>query len=164
MAADRPQVLLAGRGFAPGSQFVERLGHSGCSCQVVHSFEELRRALAVREFDFVFSEIALPDGSAYPLLQQLEGSRTTLYFFVGVSDGCWWLPALAVGQRVWGEPALRPPEFARALESLLGDLEPAAGTADPASNVIALPPAEFSPPTPPQAANLAKTPARKSTA
>ncbi len=121
MHAEAPKILLVGRAFTPGSQFLERLCRNGGACAIAKSLEEARAALREKEFDLVLSDIALPDGSAVPLLSLLEGTLATLYFCVGVRDGCWWLPALARGQRTWGDAALRPPEFAHALETLLGE-------------------------------------------
>ncbi len=164
MRPNMPRILLVGRDFAAGSSFMERLCRSGCDCQVAHSFDEAQRSLDAGNFDLVLSEIALPDGSAYPLLNRLEGSRTTLYFFLGVSDGCWWLPALSAGRRIWGQPAMRPPEFTRVLELLVGDLEPVAAVGDADRiNVVPMPPAERTPPKP-MPSKVGKTQARKTSA
>lgn len=153
MRAASPTILLIGRDFRPGSQFLERLCRSGCACAVARNLEEAREALRARQFDLVLSEIALPDGTAFPLLALLEGSPATLFFCVGVHDGCWWLPALDCGRRTWGEAALRPAEFAQALDTLLAADPSLAGAAAPAaaaenSNVIPMPPIEIAPPKP----------------
>ncbi|MBI1738717.1 MAG: hypothetical protein HYR58_05665 [Acidobacteria bacterium] len=113
-------ILLLGRGFTPGSQFLERLCRNGFVCAVAHTLDEARAALRATQFDVVLSEMGLPDESAFPLIGLLEGTPATLFFCVGVHDGCWWLPALARGRRTWGQAALRPAEFARALAELLG--------------------------------------------
>ncbi|MBI3661724.1 MAG: hypothetical protein HY234_01545 [Acidobacteria bacterium] len=139
MRADTPHILLVGRSFTPGSQFFERLCRSGCACQIANSLEDARAAVRARTFDLVLSEMGLPDGSAFPLMALLERTKTTLYFCVGVHDGCWWLPALERGRRVWGEAALRPAEFARALAELLGTDALHAAASAPAANVIPIP-------------------------
>lgn len=153
MRAASPTILLIGRDFRPGSQFLERLCREGCLCAVAKNFEEARVALLARQFDLVLSEMALPDGSALPLLGLLEGTPATLFFCVGVHDGCWWLPALDRGRRTWGQAALRPAEFAHALDALLAAESPHAVEPAPAadtenSNVIPMPPIEITSPKP----------------
>jgi hypothetical protein len=149
MSAASPMILLVGRGFTPGSAFVERLCRSGCVCAVAHSLDDARAAVHSTQFDVVLSEMGLLDDSAFPLIGLLEGTPATLFFCVGVHDGCWWLPALERGKKTWGQAALRPPEFARALAELLGaDMLRAAAAAP---NVIPMPPIEISPPKPERA-------------
>ncbi len=146
-------ILLIGRDFRPGSQFLERLCRSGCACAVAKNLEEARASLLARPFDLVLSDMALPDGSALPLLDLLEGTPATLFFCVGVHDGCWWLPALARGRRTWGEAALRPTEFAHALDALLAAdpshvVEAAPAAAAEIANIIPMPPIEIAAPKP----------------
>ncbi|MCL4523219.1 MAG: hypothetical protein M1453_13620 [Acidobacteria bacterium] len=161
MSAESPAILLVGRSFAPGSHFLERLCRNGCACAVAHTLDEARAEIRAGSFDLVLSEMALPDGSAFPLIALLEGTGATLFFCVGVHDGCWWLPALARGERTWGQAALRPPDFARALAELLGvDMLRIAAAAP---NVIPMPPIEISPPKP-ERATTEKAQSRKSSA
>ena len=139
MSAESRPILLVGRGFMPGSAFLERLCTNGCACTVAHSLQEARLAIGSQPTDVVLSEMSLPDGSAFPLLAMLEETQATLYFCVGVHDGCWWLPALSRGVRTWGQPALRPAEFAAKLSEILSarDLHAAASTSAP--NVVPMP-------------------------
>ena len=144
-------ILLVGRGFTPGSAFFERLRRHACACAVARSLEETRAAVRAREFDLVLSEMGLPDGSAFPLLGLLEGTPATLFFCVGVHESCWWLPALERGRRTWGQAALRPLEFARALAALLcADALHSANVALEADsgNVLAMPSPEIPQPKP----------------
>jgi hypothetical protein len=140
MSAEGHCILLVGRGFMPGSAFLERLCGDGCSCTVAHSLQDAKLAICSSPVDVVLSEMGLPDGSAFPLLAVLEGTQATLYFCVGVHDGCWWLPALARGERTWGQPALRPAEFAEKLSEILSAsaLHAAAASAS-APNLIPIP-------------------------
>lgn len=169
MRADSLTILLVGPDFTPGSQFLKRLCRDGCSCVIAKNLEEARVALRTGEFDLVLSEIALPDGSAFPLLGLLEGAPASLFFSVRVHDGCWWLPALQRGRRTWGQAALHPAEFAHALASLLGaaDLSPTAENSSPAetdvADVIPMPSVEIASPRP-ERVQTEKTKARRSSA
>jgi hypothetical protein len=154
MSSELPLILLVGRGFTPGSQFLERLCRNGCACKVAHSLDEVRTAIRAGSFDLVLSEMGLPDGSAFPLIALLDRTPATLFFCVGVHESCWWLPALERGRRTWGQAALRPAEFAVLLATLLGTdaLCAAAPAADAVhANVIPMPPLEISPPKPERA-------------
>jgi hypothetical protein len=53
----------------------------------------------------------------------LSGSRTTLFYALPVENGCWWVPILRVGEECFGVPALRPTEFAGALDEVLEQIE-----------------------------------------
>jgi len=154
MSAESPLILLVGRGFTPGSQFLERLCRNGCACKVAHSLDEAGTALRSAHFELVLSEMSLPEGSAFPLIALLEHTPATLFFCVGVHDGCWWLPALDRGRRTWGQAALRPAEFAVELAALLGTgaLCAAVPAADAVhANIIPMPAQEISPPRPERA-------------
>ncbi len=169
MCAEPSSILLVGRDFTPGSQFFERLCRSGCACAIAKSLAGARTALDAREFDLVLSEMALPDGSALPLLGLLENTSATLFFCVAVHDGCWWLPALQHGRRTWGDAALRPPDFAHELVTLLGaeafsrSREPAPAAESDNAKIIPMPVIELVPPKPARV-EPAKAKARKSSA
>lgn len=163
MSAESPLILLVGRGFTPGSQFLERLCRNGCVCSVAHSLDEARTAVCSAQFDVVLSEMSLPDGSAFPLIALLERTPATLFFCVGVHESCWWLPALERGRRTWGQAALRPAAFAVILAEMLGKdvLRSDAPASTP--NVIPMPHLEISPPKP-ERTQTEKAKARKSSA
>ena len=166
MSAASPKIFLVGKGFTPGSAFLERLCGSGCECAVASGLDEARTALSGTQFDVVLSEMSLLDGSAFPLIGLLEGTPATLFFCVGVRDGCWWLPAIARGRKTWGQAALRPAEFAQELAVLLGMdalcfAVPAAGAEN--ANVIPMPPIEIEP-SKPQRIQTGEVNARKSSA
>jgi hypothetical protein len=154
MSAELPLILLVGRGFTPGSQFLERLCRNGCACKVARSLDEASTAVRAAHFDVVLSEMGLSDGSAFPLIALLDRTPTTLFFCVGVHESCWWLPALERGRRTWGQAALRPAEFAVLLATLLGTgallaAVPAAEVGH--ANVIPMPPIDISSPKPKRA-------------
>ena len=167
MSVPPTPVLLVGSRFTQGSALLERLSSNGCACTVARTLTDAIADLRAAPFDYTLSEMRLPEGSALPLLALLEGTPATLFFFVSVHNGCWWLPALARGRRVWGRPALRPAEFAQALASLLGrdalrDVEHAPpGAGQP--GVIPMPPYDPSPPRP-RRLQIERTKSRKASA
>jgi len=166
MSSKEPQLLLVGKNLTLASPFVSRLRQRGCQCWVATTYAGAQAALRSLDFDMVLSEMSLPDGSAFPLLTQLEGSQTSLFFSVAVHDSCWWLPALARGQRTWGQPALRPPDFSRALNEILAGITPDAPEQSVAggAEVVTLPVVVNSRARRPKRALEDETPARKSSA
>lgn len=116
------QVLLVGMSVAAASELRQWLERRGCHCRMAASYREACGLLRRASFDLVLSQMHLPDGSAYPLLAALQGVSTTLFFCLAVHHGCWWLPAIDRGQMCWGAPALRPREFARALDTVVGEM------------------------------------------
>lgn len=164
MSAESPMILLVGRGFTPGSAFLERLSRNGCACTVAHTLDEASTAVRSAQFDVVLSEMSLPDGSAFPLIGLLEGTATTLFFCVGVHESCWWLPALERGRRTWGQAALRPAEFAGLLATLLGTgvLHTAASASAP--NVIPMPAPPAAEPAKPERTHTETETSRKTSA
>jgi hypothetical protein len=65
------------------------------------------------------STFELPDRSAYPLLEKLIGSSTTLFFSTLIEGGCLWLPTLIRGKKWPHSKAIRPKEFAETLRDTL---------------------------------------------
>jgi hypothetical protein len=77
------------------------------------------------QFDLVLSQYQLPDRTAFPLLEWLTGSRTTLFLSTPVESGCLWLPMLDRGRRCVGAPVLWASDLAEALSKVLdGDIRP----------------------------------------
>lgn len=59
----------------------------------------------------------------FPLVNQLEGSRTTLFFFQAVEESCWWLPGLRLGRNCFGSCALRRSEFITSLGRIMDEIQ-----------------------------------------
>ena len=74
------------------------------------------------EFDLVLGPIRLNTNSLYPLIGQLDGSRTTLFFSQAVENGCWWLPALRHGLNCFGAPGYRSDEFVTVLDKTIEEI------------------------------------------
>jgi hypothetical protein len=53
----------------------------------------------------------------------LSGSRSTLFYALPIEKGCWWVPILKAGEECFGAPALRPTEFAKALDKVLEQIK-----------------------------------------
>lgn len=111
-------ALLIGESSQGCSHLAKRLEKNGYRCLFVASQEEAEALLGVQPFDLVLSPLRVREESFFPLIQVLEGSHTTLYFFQAVEEGCWWLPALQRGRRCFGTNALRPSEFIASLDKL----------------------------------------------
>jgi hypothetical protein len=69
-------------------------------------------------FHLVLSNTHLSDGTGFGLLVALDGVPVTVFLCLPVEDGCFWLPAIDGGKDCLGSPALRPSEFASALEEM----------------------------------------------
>jgi hypothetical protein len=121
MFARKTKVLLIGSPVGY-SHLAHRLGIRECECWYVASYREACPLLKRERVDLVLSPIRLRHESLYPLTSLLDGSRTTLFYYIGVENGCWWLPALRCGENCFGASALRPREFLIALDQALEDI------------------------------------------
>ena len=122
------RVLLIGESSQGSSHLFKRLEGHGCKCEFATSYQEAVSLLKTEEFVLVLSPMRIHDSSVFPLIGQLEGSRTSLFYFQPVEDGCWWLPALRFGRKCFGSNALRPSEFIALLELAIDEMEPSAPT------------------------------------
>lgn len=57
------------------------------------------------------------------LIATLVGSPASLFCCHPVEDSCWWLPAVRHGEKCLGAPALRPSEFAYALDGIVEQIK-----------------------------------------
>jgi CheY-like chemotaxis protein len=116
---ERVEVLLVGETAQSSLHLTQWLERRGCRCQFSSSCKEACNLIAGQAFDFVLSHFELPDNSAYPILEKLVGSATTLFFSKLIEDGCLWIPALSQGERWPAARVLRPREFALSLEAAI---------------------------------------------
>ena len=116
-------VLLIGENSQGSSYLVKRLEGYRCECGFATSYQEACSLLKLQSFDLVLSPTRLRDSSLFPLVNQLEGSRTTLFFFQAAEESCWWLPALRSGRNCFGSCALRPNEFITSLGQIMGEIQ-----------------------------------------
>ncbi len=113
------EVLLVGpraRGF---SQLLQWLGHRDCECHFATTCKEACALVSRSGYDLVLSEYDLPDRAAYPLLEKLIGSTSTLFLSTIVENGFLWVPALLRGRRWPDAHMLRPGELSEVLSDVL---------------------------------------------
>jgi hypothetical protein len=104
-------VLLVGQTAKSSFQLLQWLDNQGCQCHFASSCKDACEVISQTAFSLVISQFELPDRTAYPLLDRLVGSSTTLFFSKPVENGCWWLPMLVCGRECVGAYGLRPGEF-----------------------------------------------------
>lgn len=114
-------VLLAGDTASRSATLRRWLGRRGCHCQFATSFAETCRMLSEREFDFVLCQYDLPDRTAFPLLDWLEGSASSLVF-ARSGRGRRWLPVVEGGKRCLDRPLLRTIDLPNTLGNILDGL------------------------------------------
>jgi CheY-like chemotaxis protein len=119
MPSNPVMVLLVGETARSSSNVLEWLERRGSRCQFSRSYGDACELIRSTQFDLVLSEYQLPDRTAFPLLDWLEGSSATLFFSTRVEDGSLWLKMLERGTRCVGAPILRSRDLPKALGTLL---------------------------------------------
>jgi len=119
MSGTATNVLLAGDIAMRSATLRKWLGQRGCHCELVTSFEDACRALSQREFNLVLCQYNLRDRTAFPLLDRLEGSPSTLVFSAESRRGSRWLPVIERGKRCLDRPLLRTTDLPVALGKIL---------------------------------------------
>jgi hypothetical protein len=119
-------VLLVGQSFRSADALTDRLERWGFRCRVAHSVRSASNLIWSIPVDLVLCETHLPDGSGFGLMGNLVGFRVTGFLCLPLEDSCFWLPAIDEGRQCLGLPALRPSEFASALEKMARILAAAA--------------------------------------
>jgi DNA-binding NtrC family response regulator len=104
------------------SNLVKRLQERGFQCQFASSSQQALSLARIYDFDLVLSPVRLHGASLLSLMDSFVGSGATLFYFHGVEEGCWWLPAIRHGKRCFGSSAFRPGEFISALEAAINDV------------------------------------------
>jgi hypothetical protein len=74
--------------------------------------------LSSHPVDLILSNTHLSDGTGFDLVTLLAGRPVTAFLCLPVEKSCFWLPAIDSGKACLGSPALRPLEFANALEEM----------------------------------------------
>jgi|SRR5579862_233363 len=115
-------VLLVGKNLQSAHALTEWLHRRKFRCQFAANVRAASEFLAMHPVDLVLSNTHLPDGTGYRLLMNLGRYPVSAFLCFPVENGCYWLPAIDGGNKCLGMPALRPLEFARALEEMIGFL------------------------------------------
>jgi hypothetical protein len=113
-------VLLVGRGFEAAQALTTWLRRLGFRCHFANSMRTACQLLSSVQVDVVLINTHLSDGTGFGLLGVLAGLPVTAFLCLPVEDSCFWLPAINAGKECLGLPALRPSEFAKALEEMAG--------------------------------------------
>jgi len=111
-------VLLVGQNLHSALALTDRLHQWGFRCHFAGNMRAASDLLSSHPVDLVLSNTHLPDGTGFGLLMALAGLPVTAFLCLPVEDGCFWLPAIDGGKECLGLPALRPAEFARAIEEM----------------------------------------------
>jgi len=119
MEVEKIEVMLIRKGQTGQSPLCNRLAQRGCQCRFATSSHEIGPLLASHHCDLVLGPIRLHSDSLYPLISHLHGSRTTLFYYLIVEDGCWWLPAVWLGANCFGAPAIHNREFVTVLDDTI---------------------------------------------
>jgi len=112
------EVLLVGQSFGSAQAFVERLRRLGFRSHFADNLKTARQMLRSLRIDLVLSNTHLSDGTGFGLRDVLADLPVTVFLCLPVETSCFWLPMIDVGRDCLGLPALRPPEFRRALEEM----------------------------------------------
>lgn len=116
------EVLLVGQNFHNAHTLTDRLRRWGFRCHFVSNLREASDLLSSRPVDLVLSNTHLPDGTGFGLVGVLAGLPVTAFLCLPVENSCFWLPAIDDGKECLGSPALRPSEFASALDEMASRL------------------------------------------
>jgi CheY-like chemotaxis protein len=112
-------VLLVGQNWYRAQALSEHLQGWGFRCHLAGNMRAACDLLGSRPVDLVLSNTHLSDGTGFGLLAALDGLPVTAFLCLPVEDSCFWLPAIDAGKDCLGLPALRPSEFARALDGMV---------------------------------------------
>jgi CheY-like chemotaxis protein len=115
-------VLLCGQNFQRAQTLTERLHRLKFRCHFATNVRAATEFLAAPGVDLVLSNTHLSDGSGYQLLMNLARLPVFAFLCFPIENSCLWLPAVHDGKPCLGFPALRPLEFARALDQMAGSL------------------------------------------
>jgi hypothetical protein len=116
------RVLLIGDSPQLFFLYQKHLERNGCECEFAECERLAWDMLGQRKFDLVLSLHTSRWTNRPSLAVLLSGSPTTLFYALRVEVGCWWVPLLRLGEECFGAPALRPSEFANALDDVLKEI------------------------------------------
>jgi hypothetical protein len=121
MSTRAVRVLLVGESVEGFSFLLQHLKKRGCECWVATSNWDATRLSGGHAFDLVLCTNGMSGINA--LIASLMGSPASLFCSHPVEDSCWWLPAVQHGEKCLGTPALRPSEFANALDRMVNEIK-----------------------------------------
>ena len=92
MGTRMPKALLIGENAQGSSYLAKRLQERGLECSFATSYQEASSLLRVQGFGLVLSPMRLRDGSLFPLIGLLRGSRITMFYYYAVEDASLQMP------------------------------------------------------------------------
>jgi len=125
--AELVNVLLVGGtniGFSPLSESLEK---SGYHCEFVATCLDGARLVARASFDLVLCSGRTKGFQL--LLSAARRSSASLFRYLLVEDGCWWVPTVLRGESCTRAPAFRDAEFANALDTMVKEVKSASPNA-----------------------------------
>ena len=111
-------ALLVGQNLHGALALTDRLHRWGFRCHFAGNVRAASDLLSSHSVDLMLSNTHLPDGTGFGLLMGLAALPVTAFLCLPVENGCFWLPAIDGGKECLGLPALRPAEFASAIEEM----------------------------------------------
>jgi len=117
-----PKVLLVGENPRGPSCLATRLQERGCHCEYASSGQQAFFSVRNHDLDLVLSPVRLQNASLFSLMELLDRSEATLFYFLVVERGGWWLPAIRNGKRCFGSSAFSPSQFVSALDAVIDEV------------------------------------------
>jgi CheY-like chemotaxis protein len=132
-------ILLVGENLQRCTELHRWLDNQRLRCECAASYQGAYSRISRRQFDLVISEHQLPDRAAFPLLDLLAGSPTTLFFSQALDNDFLWLLMLDRGRRCIGAPIVRSSNLHGALDRVLYTIETARELEDLADELTSTP-------------------------
>jgi hypothetical protein len=120
-AAQTATVLLAGENVLQSVVLRKWLRRRQCPWQFARSFGEVCKRMSQRKFELVVCQYNLPDRTAFPLLDWLDGSGSSLFFFRWAGPHSTWVSVVYRGRRCVDGPILKAADLSRALDQILDE-------------------------------------------
>jgi hypothetical protein len=133
------KVLLIRKSRSGHSPLTNRLSRHACECRLAISREEAGALLTSSSFDLVLGPIYLNGDSFYPMMELLLGSSSTMFYSLPVEYGSWWLPAVWLGRKCFGAPAIHHSKFVKVLDQTIGEIRSRMGTRSESLPAVAAP-------------------------
>jgi hypothetical protein len=117
MATAPVKVLLVAENTVGFYPLLERLENCGYQCEVTPSCEDGARLVAEAPFDVALCSVGTQNLA--PLLSAVQSSSSSLFRYLLVQDGCWWVPSVLRGEPCSDAPAFRDSELPAALAQIV---------------------------------------------
>lgn len=126
------KVLLVGGSSVGFSPLSEQLEKSGYKCRFVSTCLDGARLVARASFDLVLCSGRMKGFQL--LLGAVRRSSASLFRYLLVEDGCWWVPTVLRGEDCLRAPAFRGTEFASALDTMAKEIKSDSQSAETAAD------------------------------